>query len=468
MLLSIYLPNIDLRNVVSNINFLQEVYPDASNIFSSENASLEESLKSGIIVLDTNTLLFPFKVNKQNLKSIVDTYKKLVDEKRLFVPSHAAREFAKNRASKLGEIYVSVSRMSNGQKDIKRYPLLSDIGDYQEIVELQKSVGEIDKKIKEKIKSVLNTISKFERNDPVSSAYAEIFNKETVYQHEITNDDINKDFIYRTENKLPPGYKDGKKTENAEGDQIIWQTILELGKKFKNDLVFISSDGKPDWQYNVDKQPFQTRYELIDEYRRVSEGKSFHIAPLSHLLEILETPESTVQRIEWLEHNKPNKQSKDRGFNTDSLDEQLESMKDWFFANHEPPENSLPYESREGGYFYIWGGPYDLEETLFDEFGSKVDDFLINHCIKQIEEEHGSIEWSGVPRNDSVWDSISPDYDTCNDIGASGMFQVIDVEDDHGNDLSSHIDSGNHYSNLTEVLKELSSKLGIDVDGELV
>ncbi|EGQ9063817.1 DUF4935 domain-containing protein [Vibrio parahaemolyticus] len=453
---------------MSKVNVLGKVFPDAASIFTKENASLEDSLKNGIIVLDTNTLLFPFNVNKQGLKGIVGAYEKLVSEERLFVPAHVAREFAKNRAAKLGEIYVSVSRMANSQRDLKRYPLLSDIEDYQEVVELQKSIGETEKKIKDKIKSVLDTISGFERNDPVSSAYTEIFNSNVVYQHVITDDKLDADFKYRSENKLPPGYKDGSKTNNAEGDLIVWHSILELGQKHKKDLVFISSDGKPDWQYNVDKKPFQARYELIDEYRRVSDGKSFHIAPLSHLLEVLEASEGTVQRVEWLEHIKPVNKAQFFTGDTYSLDEKLENMKSWFFANYEPPENNLPYESREGGYFYIWGGPYELQEVLFDEFGQSESENLINICIEQIEEEYGDIEWSGVPRNDSIWVSVHPDYETCNDIGASGMFQVISVEDENGNDLSSHIDSGKHYSSLRDVLKELSLKLGINVDGELV
>lgn len=80
---------------MKEINHLQEIFPDATSIFEKENATLEESLQNGIIVLDTNTLLFPFKVNKHRLSQIIDAYKKLVEENRLFVPAHAAREFAK-------------------------------------------------------------------------------------------------------------------------------------------------------------------------------------------------------------------------------------------------------------------------------------------------------------------------------------------------------------------------------------
>ena len=32
--------------------------------------------------------------------------------------------------------------------------------------------------------------------------------------------------------------------------------------------------------------------------------------------------------------------------------------------NFEDPANETPYESSEGGYIYIWGGPYDALEQL--------------------------------------------------------------------------------------------------------
>jgi hypothetical protein len=453
---------------VSKFNLLKKLFPNANTIFAKETSSLEKALKNGIIVLDTNTLLFPFNVNKQKLNEIVLVYKKINTENRLYIPGHVAREFAKNRASRLGDIYSSVSKMSDSQRELKRYPILSDIHEYQELVELQKSVAETEKQIREKVKSVLAIIARFERNDPVSVAYSDIFKNEVIYEYAASDKELEDDFKYRTENSIPPGYKDAGKSVNAEGDIIIWNTILEIGRQFKKDLVFISSDGKPDWQNNVDKKPFQPRYELIDEYQRASDGKSFHIAPLSQLLEIFEASEETVQRVEWLEHTKQDKNSYTASLSSESVDSKIEEMKNWFLSNYEPPEHSLPYESRKGGYFYIWGGPYNIEDVLFEEYGLTVSEHLIRLCIEYIEEEYGDIEWSAVPDNESIWVSVHPDYETCDDVGASGMFQVISVEDENGRNLSKFIDCGKHYSSLKDVLKDLKGALGVNVDGELV
>ena len=51
-----------------------------------------------------------------------------------------------------------------------------------------------------------------------------------------------------------------------------------------------------------------------------------------------------------------------------SKENQLEVMREWFYENYEDPANSCPYESREGGYAYIYGGPYDANQELQDMF----------------------------------------------------------------------------------------------------
>ena len=44
--------------------------------------------------------------------------------------------------------------------------------------------------------------------------------------------------------------------------------------------------------------------------------------------------------------------------------QKLEMMIEWFHQNYEDPAESTPYESAEGGYIWIWGGPYDARDEL--------------------------------------------------------------------------------------------------------
>jgi hypothetical protein len=59
-----------------------------------------------------------------------------------------------------------------------------------------------------------------------------------------------------------------------------------------------------------------------------------------------------------------------------SQEEQIKMMRSWFLQNYEDPVERTPYESREGGYIYIWGGPYDAHEEL-SIFGGYVSDEVI-------------------------------------------------------------------------------------------
>jgi len=73
---------------------------------------------------------------------------------------------------------------------------------------------------------------------------------------------------------------------------------------------------------------------------------------------------------------------------------QLEIMRAWFYGKYQDPVHECPYEGSEGGYAYIYGGPYDASEELFAEFGDVVDDEVITGLSEELECE--SSEWSGI------------------------------------------------------------------------
>ena len=58
--------------------------------------------------------------------------------------------------------------------------------------------------------------------------------------------------------------------------------------------------------------------------------------------------------------------------------DQLRFMREWFLDKYEDPVHSLPYESREGGYIWIFGGPYDAHEELHKKFGDFVPEEVID------------------------------------------------------------------------------------------
>lgn len=85
-------------------------------------------------------------------------------------------------------------------------------------------------------------------------------------------------------------------------------------------------------------------------------------------------------------------------------DTQLDVMRTWFHANYENPVENTPYETAEGGYIYIWGGPYEPFEELEAEFGSTVPEKV----IRELADELCAIawEWTGHPEYDEVDDFL--------------------------------------------------------------
>src|SRR5258708_27669586 len=76
-------------------------------------------------------------------------------------------------------------------------------------------------------------------------------------------------------------------------------------------------------------------------------------------------------------------------------EEQKKAMKEWFFEHYTDPLDNSPYISAEGGYQYIWGGPYDARQELESEFEGIVHE----DAIEELADELNDItpEWTGNP-----------------------------------------------------------------------
>ncbi len=68
-------------------------------------------------------------------------------------------------------------------------------------------------------------------------------------------------------------------------------------------------------------------------------------------------------------------------------DTQLDVMETWFRELYEDPAERTPYESREGGYIWIWGGPYEAVEVLGHEFGGTVEQDIIDSLVGKLDSE---------------------------------------------------------------------------------
>lgn len=453
----------NINNSNENIFNNEKIFPEPFRVFEKDSSTLEDAQKNAIIVLDTNILLFPYTVSSHSLSSIESIYQKLISENRLFIPEQVAREFAKNRNNKLGEIYHNISNSKATLSKNKKYPILENLPEY---IKLRKKEKELEKHFNEynqQLKKLSKAIKNMGRNDPVSTIYYNLFSKEQIVHHTKSHDEIKQDLEFRIKNNIPPGYKDSKKSDNGIGDVIIWHTILQLAKEQKTNLIFVSNDEKADWYNQSNGNAFQPRYELIDEYKRISNGNTIYIINFSTFLNLFEIDSRASKEIEKKESfNKSFSAAKSDDFYL-SYENKKDEIKKWFFENYDDPANLLPYESKEGGYFYIWGGPYSTDEIIYDNFGGELPEALLQDIIEEIENDYGDIQWSAKPEPYLNLD-IHLDYETSERAGAGGMFQVSSIEEsEFGYDMTDLIDVGRHYHKIEDVIKEISEKTEVPI-----
>jgi hypothetical protein len=60
-----------------------------------------------------------------------------------------------------------------------------------------------------------------------------------------------------------------------------------------------------------------------------------------------------------------------------------EEILDWFFHNYDDPANGVPYNSKEGGYQYYLGGPFDPNDEIQDQFPD-IDMDTLNQVLREI------------------------------------------------------------------------------------
>ena len=276
---------------------LEDIFPDTESLFSPYvvPSSSDETV---IVAIDTNALLLPYNIGKDDLSALAEVYRQLSEEKRLYIPARCVREFIKHRDRKLAELIHGLNNKISriGIVEDALSPLLKDADGYRD---LEKAVSDMQiarASYSKAYKNILDQIKSWRGNDPVTSVYKGVFFGARVVEHDGKKEEVKKDWQRRLLNKIPPGYKDSGK-----GDFIIWKTLLRLGNEHKKDLVFVTGEQKADWFVNSGGEAIYPRPELVDEYRRASGGRNIRLSTLYELLREMRAPASVVNEVQRVE-----------------------------------------------------------------------------------------------------------------------------------------------------------------------
>lgn len=425
--------------------------------YSKTNEEFNILWENCLFIVDANVLLNFYRYPKQVSEELFSVFDSIKD--RLWLPHQAALEFHRNRLRVIAEqrkkFDTVKSILSNTQSQLRNQLLKLELKKRHSSIETDSLLEEIDKLINnfnENLDTLQSEHPDIFEIDNVLERIDDLFSERIgspFQKKEI--EEIYIEAKERFSKHIPPGYEDRNKENQKEGaeflyggilynraysDLVLWKQIIA---KAKDDgysyIIFITDDLKEDWWRIIElngKKRLGPRPELIEEISREGKVSIFHMYNSERFtkyantyLDIVVSSESLdqlrdIHQTEISRNKAVSKYPLQMTINPDfremtAIDKYVEKavekaaylkntkeeakgiLKQWFYENYEDPANSCPYESREGGYQYIWGGPYSAGDELFHKFGHYIDEDLLDEVTEEIEEK--CIEWSGIPRD---------------------------------------------------------------------
>jgi PIN like domain len=260
--------------------------------------------KNCFFVFDTNTLLNMYRYSRTTVDAYFDVLNELKKNKQLWIPYQVGYEFYKNRINVISEYEKSydeiLSILEKAKSDIeakyKDHPFLNL---YEIKEEMGKGLSGVEKKIKQAQKNHPKWLEKDEVLEKINSLFDGNIGNNYDEQKLI---DIKKEGKERYEKRIPPGFKDDKKTEDKKyGDLILWYQIIDKAKESKKPIILISGDVKDDWWLEKDGKRLmplpQLKKEIFDKA-----GIDFHIYTADRFLELNKTgkkeiDENTIKEV---------------------------------------------------------------------------------------------------------------------------------------------------------------------------
>lgn len=105
---------------------------------------------------------------------------------------------------------------------------------------------------------------------------------------------------------------------------------------------------------------------------------------------------------------------------------QREILEAWFRSNYEDPAHRTPYETAEGGYQWVWGGPFDAREELEGNFGGLASPEVIEELAREL--THECWEWGPAERPEDYDVDFVDDISSNRDVYGTFRVSIDEIE----------------------------------------
>lgn len=230
-------------------------------------------------VFDTNVFLNLYRYSNKTRNQLIESFEWL--KTRIWMPYQVASEFCKDRYSVIDEAnkrFDNLSADADKLTDNWREELRLDCSD-SDIKELGKYLKEWITKKKDN-----NYLTFSATNDEVFRRLLDLFDGKVGKPFRVEEKlNIEQEGEKRYASKIPPGYRDNKKTANRFGDLFVWKEIIGYSKLKEVDIIFVTHDQKEDWWNTISGKTIGPRIELRKEFYEETK-KMFHMYTMSSFL----------------------------------------------------------------------------------------------------------------------------------------------------------------------------------------
>lgn len=275
--------------------------------YQPDENKIRDMIKTGTIALDANILLDLYRVGEDQRRQILELFAHDSVRSRVWVPYQAALEYQRRRLSVAADHKTHYEAVRKALNDL-RGSLTASLNGLRDGAVRDRLSGLADTKIGSVVNELLAELKALEdqhvidykvirTDDPLRVELDNILRDPSQIGPKPSLDDLNTRLSLvdeRYDKEIPPGYLDTKKSENREGDLLIWFEILDHAERVDKPLLFVSSDVKADWYREVKGEKIGPRLELLEEFATKSKQPYHHVRLATFLRHANEHLDMTV------------------------------------------------------------------------------------------------------------------------------------------------------------------------------
>jgi len=227
-----------------------------------QNFDKATKLKKYPIFLDTNVLLFFYKVSNKVKGNFISFLKENIGN--IFITEHIKNEFLKSRIKVINEDFLNV--LNHVPYELKKQSnkithfininksILDDYDEiYLELKEIESNLSKTHDKLSAEINKNLEENKNIKYNDILLEEYSRIQIIDNITEKELKFIREQYKMLKEKASVCFPGMMDGKqKNENEDGDFIIFHEMMKYMKEHDTNIVFLTNDTKKDW-FEIDE-----------------------------------------------------------------------------------------------------------------------------------------------------------------------------------------------------------------------